>query len=145
MSTLVLADHDGTHLKDATLSAVTAAGQLGGEVHLLIAGAGVGGVATQAAQVAGVAKVLVADAPAYGHALAENVAPLIVAMAGAYDAILAPATTSAKNILPRVAALLDIAQVSEVTAIHSPTTFERPIYAGNAIATVETSDTPNAC
>ena len=140
MSILVLADHDGTHLKDATLSAVTAAGQLGGDVHLLVAGSGVDAVASQAAQVVGVAKVLVADAPAYAHSLAENVAPLIVALAVGYDAILAPATTSAKNILPRVAALLDVAQVSEVTAIHSPTKFDRPIYAGNAIATVETSD-----
>jgi len=140
MSTLVLAEHDGTHLKDATLSAVTAAVQLGGEVHVLVAGENARAVAESAAHIAGVDKVLLADAPAYAHALAETVAPLIVGLAPAYDAILAPATTSAKNILPRVAALLDIAQVSEVTAIHSPTSFERPIYAGNAIATVETSD-----
>ncbi len=140
MSTLVLAEHDGTHLKEATLSAVTAASQLGGEVHVLVAGENARVVAEQAAQIAGVAKVLLADAPAYAHALAETVAPLIVGLAPGYDAILAPATTSAKNILPRVAAHLDIAQVSEVTAIHSPTSFERPIYAGNAIATVETSD-----
>lgn len=140
MSVLVLAEHDNAHLKDATLSAVTAAGQLGGEVHVLVAGENARGAAEAASHVAGVAKVLLADAPAYAHALAEAVAPLIVSLADGYDAILAPATTSAKNILPRVAALLDIAQVSEVTAIHSPTSFERPIYAGNAIATVETSD-----
>ncbi len=140
MSTLVLAEHDNATLKDATLSAITAAGQLGGDVHVLIAGENARTAAEAAAKVAGVTKVLLAEAPAYGHALAETVAPLIVGLAGNYDAILAPATTSAKNILPRVAALLDIAQVSEVTAIHSPTSFERPIYAGNAIATVETSD-----
>jgi electron transfer flavoprotein alpha subunit len=140
MSVLVLAEHDNTHLKDATLSAVSAAGQLGGEVHVLVAGENARAVAEAASHIVGVNKVLLADAPAYAHAIAEAVAPLIVGLAGSYDAILAPATTSAKNILPRVAALLDIAQVSEVTAIHSPTSFERPIYAGNAIATVETSD-----
>ena len=140
MSVLVLAEHDNAHLKDATLSAVSAAGQLGGEVHVLVAGENARAVAEAASHIVGVNKVLLADAPAYAHAIAEAVAPLIVGLAGSYDAILAPATTSAKNILPRVAALLDIAQVSEVTAIHSPTSFERPIYAGNAIATVETSD-----
>ena len=140
MSTLVLADHDGTHMKDATLNAVNAAGQLGGEVHVLVAGENVRAVADAAAAVAGVGKVLLADAPAYAHRLAEAVAPLLVRLAPAYDAILAPATTSGKNILPRVAALLDVAQISDVTAIHSPTRFDRPIYAGNAIATVETRD-----
>ncbi len=140
MSVLVLAEHDNAALKDATLSAVTAAGQLGGDIHVLIAGENARAAAEAASHVAGVSRVLLADAPAYAHALAETVAQLIVGLAGNYDAIMGPATASAKNILPRVAALLDIAQVSEVTAIHSPTQFERPIYAGNAIATVETSD-----
>jgi electron transfer flavoprotein alpha subunit len=139
MSILVWAEHDNAVLKDATLGAVSAAGQLG-EVHLLVAGAGVDGVAAQAAQVAGVAKVLVADDGAYGAALAENVAPLIVGLMSAYDAFLAPATTTGKNIAPRVAALLNVAQISEILSVEGPKTFTRPIYAGNAIATVESSD-----
>jgi electron transfer flavoprotein alpha subunit len=139
MSILVWAEHDNAVLKDATLGAVNAAGQLG-EVHLLVAGAGVAGVAAQAAQVAGVAKVLVADDAAYGAALAENVAPLIVGLMSGYDAFLAPATTTGKNIAPRVAALLNVAQISEILSVEGPKTFTRPIYAGNAIATVESSD-----
>jgi len=139
MSILVWAEHDNAALKDATLGAVTAAGKLG-EVHLLVAGAGVDGVAAQAAQVAGVAKVLVADDAAYGAALPENVAPLIVGLMAGYDAFVAPATTTGKNIAPRVAACLDVAQISDILSVEGPKTFTRPIYAGNAIATVESSD-----
>jgi electron transfer flavoprotein alpha subunit len=126
-------------LKDATLSAVTAGAALG-EVHVLVAGAGVDGVARQAAKIAGVAKVLVADDAAYAHGLAENVAPLVVSLMGGYDAFVTPSTASAKNIAPRVAALLDVAQISEIVSVEGPKTFTRPIYAGNAIATVESSD-----
>jgi len=139
MAVLVWAEHDNAALKDATLSAVTAAAKLG-EVHVLVAGAGVDGVAAQAAQVAVVAKVLKADDAAYGAALAENVAPLVVGLMGGYDAFLTPATTTGKNIAPRVAALLDVAQISEILSVEGPKTFTRPIYAGNAIATVESSD-----
>jgi electron transfer flavoprotein alpha subunit len=140
MSVLVFADHDNSKLGDATLAAVTAAGQLGGEVHVLVAGKGAQGAADAAAKVAGVSKVLLADDAAYEHALAENVAPLIEGLMAGYDAVVAPATTRAKNILPRVAAKLDVAQISEATAIIDANTFERPIYAGNAIATVTSSD-----
>lgn len=140
MNILVLAEHDNVHLKDSTLSAVTAAADLGGEVHVLVAGVNARGVAEAAAGVAGVARVLLADDTSLDHALAENVAPVIEALMAGYDALVAPATTMGKNILPRVAARLDVAQISDVTAILSPTMFERPIYAGNAIATVETSD-----
>jgi electron transfer flavoprotein alpha subunit len=139
MSVLVWAEHDNVALKDATLSAVTAGAQLG-EVHLLVAGAGIDGVAEQAARVAGVAKVIKADDGAYAHGLAENVAPLIVGLMAGYDAFVAPATTTGKNIAPRVAALLDVAQVSEILSVEGPKTFTRPIYAGNAIATVESTD-----
>jgi electron transfer flavoprotein alpha subunit len=140
MSVLVLADHDNSKLGDATLAAVTAAQKLDGDVHLLVAGKGAQGVAQAASQVAGVTKVLLADDVAYEHALAENVAPLIVGLMANYDALVAPATTSGKNIAPRVAAKLDVAQISDVTAIQDANTFERPIYAGNAIATVRSSD-----
>ncbi|WP_199554775.1 electron transfer flavoprotein subunit alpha/FixB family protein [Sandaracinobacteroides hominis] len=140
MSVLVLAEHDNTHLKDATLSAVTAATQLGGDVHVLVAGNGADAVAAEAAKVAGVSKVLLANDAAYGDALAENVAPLIVGLMAGYDAVLAPATSRGKNILPRVAAALDVAQVSEILSVEGPDTFTRPIYAGNAIATVKSSD-----
>ncbi|WP_310496506.1 electron transfer flavoprotein subunit alpha/FixB family protein [Sandarakinorhabdus sp.] len=140
MSVLVLAEHDNVVLKDATLAAVTAATQLGGDVHLLVAGNGAAGVADAAAKVAGVAKVLLADNAAYENALAENVAPLIVALMAGYDAFVAPATTRGKNITPRVAAALDVAQISEILSVEGPDTFTRPIYAGNAIATVKTSD-----
>ncbi|MBC2651780.1 electron transfer flavoprotein subunit alpha/FixB family protein [Novosphingobium aerophilum] len=139
MNVLVWVEHDNASVKDATLAAVTAAGQLG-EVTALVAGAGCDGAAAAAAQIAGVGKVLKADDAAYAHALAENVAPLIVALMAGYDAFVAPATSHGKNVAPRVAALLDVMQVSEVLSIDGPKTFTRPTYAGNAIATVESSD-----
>ncbi len=137
--TLVWVEHDNTSVKDATLAVVTAASQLG-EVTALVVGSGVDGVAAAAAQIAGVTKVLKADDAAYANALAENVAPLVASVMAGYDAFLAPATTTGKNIAPRVAALLDVAQVSEILSVEGPKTFTRPIYAGNAIATVESSD-----
>ena len=136
---LVWVEHDGTAVKDATLSAVTAAAQLG-EVIALVAGSGVAGVAQAAAQIAGVTTVLVADDAAYAHALAENVAPLIAGLLDTHDAFVAPATTTGKNVAPRVAALIDVAQVSDILSVEWPKTFTRPIYAGNAIATVESTD-----
>ncbi|MDP1028045.1 electron transfer flavoprotein subunit alpha/FixB family protein [Sphingomonas sp. KR1UV-12] len=139
MKTLVWVEHDGSTVKDATLAAVTAASQLG-EVHLLVAGQGVDGVAQAAAKIAGVGKVHVADDAAFAHALAENVAPLVVELMGHHDAFVVPATTTGKNIAPRVAALLDVMQISEVLSVEGPDTFTRPIYAGNAIATVQTAD-----
>jgi electron transfer flavoprotein alpha subunit len=139
MKTLVWVEHDGTAVKDATLSAVTAAAKLG-EVHLLVAGQGVDGVAQAAAKIAGVGKVHVADDAAYAHALAENVAPLVVALMDSHDAFVVPATTTGKNVAPRVAALLDVMQISDILSVESADTFTRPIYAGNAIATVQTSD-----
>ena len=139
MKTLVWVEHDGASVKDATLSAVTAAGKLG-EVHLLVAGSGVAGVAAEAAKIAGVGKVHVADDAAYANALAENVAPLVAELMGHHDAFVAPATTTGKNIAPRVAALLDVMQISEILSVEGPKSFTRPIYAGNAIATVESSD-----
>ena len=140
MSVLVLAEHDNAVLKDATLAAVTAAGELGGEVHLLVAGDGAQAVADAAAKIDGVTKVLLADAPIYGHALAENLAPLVVGLMSNYSAFVAPATTRGKNLSPRVAAALDVAQISEILSVEGPDTFTRPIYAGNAIATVTSSD-----
>jgi electron transfer flavoprotein alpha subunit len=140
MTVLVVAEHDNASLKGATLNTVTAAIKCGGDVHVLIAGANCGAAAQAAAQIAGVAKVLVADAPHLADALAENVAAQIVALAAGYTHILAPATPSGKNILPRVAAMLDIQQVSEIVAVESPDTFVRPIYAGNALATVQSLD-----
>ena len=137
--TLVWVEHDNASLKDATLAVVTAAAQLG-EVHLLVAGAGCAAVADAAAKIAGVAKVHLADNAAYANALAENVAPLIADLMGHHDAFLAPATTTGKNIAPRVAALLDVAQISEILSVEGAKTFTRPIYAGNAIATVESTD-----
>ena len=137
--TLVWVEHDNASVKDATLAAVTAASQLG-EVHLLVAGAGCAAVADQAAKIAGVGKVHLADSAAYEHALAENVAPLIVSLMADHDAFVAPATSHGKNIAPRVAALLDVAQVSDILSVEGPKTFTRPTYAGNAIATVESSD-----
>jgi electron transfer flavoprotein alpha subunit len=137
--TLVWVEHDNASVKDATLSAVTAASQLG-EVHLLVAGSGCAAVADQAAKIAGVGKVHLADNAAYANALAENVAPLIVDLMGHHDAFVAPATSNGKNIAPRVAALLDVAQVSDILSVEGPKTFTRPTYAGNAIATVESSD-----
>lgn len=139
MTTLVIADHDNSSLKDSTLNTVTAATQLG-EVHVLIAGSGCSAAADAAAKVAGVAKVLVADSADYAHPLAETMAPLIVKLADGYDAILVAATTSGKNFMPRVAALLDVAQISDIISVESADTFKRPIYAGNAIATVQSSD-----
>jgi electron transfer flavoprotein alpha subunit len=139
MSVLLLVEHDGSAIKDATLAAVTAAGKLG-DVHALVAGANVGGVAEAAANIAGVAKVLVADAAHLDHDLAENVAPVAARLMDGYDAFVAPATTFGKNIAPRVAALIDVMQVSDVIAVEDSNTFVRPIYAGNAIATVRSSD-----
>jgi len=137
--TLIWVEHDNASVKDATLAVVTAATQLG-EVTALVAGSGVDGAAAAAAQIAGVSKVLKADDAAYANALAENVAPLIVGLMADYDAFLAPATSNGKNIAPRVAALLDVAQVSDILSVEGPKTFTRPTYAGNAIATVESSD-----
>ncbi len=143
MKTLVLVEHDNTAVKDATLAVVTAAAKLG-EVHLLVAGMGCAGVADAAAKIAGVGKVHLADNAAYEHQLAENVAPLVADLMansdGGHDAFLAPATTTGKNIAPRVAALLDVMQISEIIGVEGERTFTRPIYAGNAIATVESSD-----
>jgi electron transfer flavoprotein alpha subunit len=139
MSVLVWVEHDNALLKDATLAAVTAAGQLG-EVHALVAGNGCSAVADQAAKIAGVSKVLLANDAAYANALAENVAPLIVSLMADYDAFVAPATSHGKNIAPRVAASLDVMQISDILSVESADTFTRPIYAGNAIATVQSSD-----
>ncbi len=139
MKTLVWVEHDNASVKDATLAVVTAASQLG-EVHLLVAGSGCKGVADEAAKIAGVGKVHLADDAAYANALAENVAPLVAELMGHHDAFLAPATTTGKNVAPRVAALLDVMQISDILSVEGPKTFTRPIYAGNAIATVESSD-----
>ena len=140
MATLLLAEHDNKALKDSTNKALTAARALGSDVHVLVAGSGGKAVADQAANMEGVSKVLLADAPAYEHALAEPLAALIVSLAGGYDAIVAPATTTGKNVMPRVAALLDVMQISDIIKVVSPDTFERPIYAGNAIQTVKSKD-----
>jgi electron transfer flavoprotein alpha subunit len=140
MSTLVIAEHDNGSLKGATLNAVTAAQELGGDVDILVAGANCDGAAQAAAAVAGIGKVLVADNAAYEHQLAENVSLLVAEVGAAYDNIVAAATTNGKNIMPRVAALLDVAQISEITDVVSADTFQRPIYAGNVIATVQSSD-----
>ena len=140
MVALVIAEHDNAHLKAVTLNTVTAAAQCGGDVHILVAGSNCGAAAAQAASIAGVAKVIVADAAHLADGLAENVAEQVLAVAASYSHILAPATAYGKNVLPRVAAKLDVAQISEITKVDSPDTFERPIYAGNAIATVQSSD-----
>jgi electron transfer flavoprotein alpha subunit len=140
MTTLLIAEHDNKHLKDATSKALTAAKALGGEVHILVAGKDCQAVAEAAAKFDGVGKVLIADNVAYEHGLAEPLAALVVALAPAYDAIVAPATTSGKNVMPRVAALLDVMQISDITKILAADTFERPIYAGNAIQTVKSTD-----
>jgi electron transfer flavoprotein alpha subunit len=139
MKCLVLVEHEGGQLKDATLSAVTAASKLG-EVHLLVAGESVGGIAEAAAKITGVGKVHVADGAAYAHQLAENVAPLAAGLMQGHDAFVAAATTTGKNVAPRVAALLDVMQISDVIGVEGEDTFVRPIYAGNAIATVRSSD-----
>jgi electron transfer flavoprotein alpha subunit len=139
MKTLVLVEHDNATVKDATLAVVTAAAKLG-EVHALVAGSGCGAVAEHAAKIAGIATVHVADDAAYANGLAENIAPLVAELMGSHDAFLAPATTTGKNIAPRVAALLDVMQISDILSVESANSFTRPIYAGNAIATVESSD-----
>jgi electron transfer flavoprotein alpha subunit len=140
MSILVIAEHDNSSLKPATLNSVTAAQAIGGDIDILVIGSDCQGAAEQAAQVAGISKVLVADNAAYGHHLAENVAPLIAEVGAAYSHLLATATTTAKNILPRAAALLDVQAISEISAVVSADTFKRPIYAGNVIATVQSTD-----
>jgi electron transfer flavoprotein alpha subunit len=139
MKTLVLVEHDNAAVKDATLATVTAAAKLG-DVDLLVAGKDCRTAAEAAAKIAGVGKVLLADHAAYEHQLAENVAPLVAGLMDGHDAFLAPATTTGKNVTPRVAALLDVMQVSDVIAVEGERTFKRPIYAGNAIATVESTD-----
>jgi electron transfer flavoprotein alpha subunit len=140
MSVLVIAEHADGAVKPATLTTVGAATKLGGDIHILVVGSDVQAAAQAAAKIAGVSKVLVADAPHYAHGIAENVAPLIVELAKGYSHVLAPATSFGKNVMPRAAALLDVAQISEIVAVHDADTFDRPIYAGNAIATVQSSD-----
>ena len=140
MATLVISEHDGAAILPATLSAVTAAVEIGGDVDILVAGHDCGDAAQAAAKIAGVSRVRCADAQEYGNQLAENLAPLVVGLAADYSHILAPATSNGKNIMPRVAALLDVQQISEISAVNSPDTFERPVYAGNAIATVQSAD-----
>ena len=140
MTTLVIAEHDNVSLKGSTANTVTAAVQCGGDVHVLVAGSNCAAAAQAAAQLAGVAKVLVADAAQFADGLAENIAAQVVSIAAGYSHILAPATAYGKNISPRVAAILDVAQISEITKVISADTFERPIYAGNAIATVQSAD-----
>ena len=139
MAILVIAEHNNAALAAVTLNTVAAAAKIGGDIHVLVAGQNVGGVAEAAAKVAGVSKVLVADNAAYANLLPENVAPLIAELGKGYSHVLAPATTNGKNYLPRVAALLDVDQISEIVAVESADTFKRPIYAGNAIATVQSS------
>ncbi len=140
MTILILAEHDNTSIKPATLNTIAAAQKIGGEIHVLVAGANCSNAAASDANIAGVSKVLKADDASLEHGLAENVAPVIVDLAGDYSHILAPATTFGKNILPRAAALLDVQQISDISAVIDADTFERPIYAGNAVATVKSSD-----
>jgi electron transfer flavoprotein alpha subunit len=140
MATLLLAEHDNKSLKDATNKALSAAKAIGGDVHILVAGKDCKAVADAAAELDGVKKVLLADGAPYEHMLAEPVAALIVSLAGNYDVFIAPATTTGKNVMPRVAALLDVMQISDITKVVAPDTFERPIYAGNAIQTVKSKD-----
>ncbi|TKW77284.1 MAG: electron transfer flavoprotein subunit alpha/FixB family protein, partial [Bradyrhizobium icense] len=140
MTTLLIAEHDNASIKDATNKALTAAAALGADVHVLVAGENAKGAADAAAKLAGVKKVLLADGALYAHDLAEPLAALIVSLAGNYDAFVAPATSRFKNVMPRVAALLDVMQVSEIIKVVAPDTFERPIYAGNAIQTVKSKD-----
>ena len=140
MTSLVIAEHDNATIKAATLNTVTAALKCGGDVHVLVAGANASAAAAQAAQIAGVSKVLHAEGEGFAHGLAENVAAQVLALASAYSHIVFPATASGKNIAPRVAAKLDVAQISDVTQVDSADTFERPIYAGNAIAVVQSLD-----
>ena len=140
MTALVIAEHDNNSIKAATLNVVTAAKALGGDVHVLVAGSNAAAAAAAAAQIAGVSKVLLADGAQFADGLAENLAAQVLAVASGYSHLLFPATASGKNVSPRVAALLDVSQVSEITKVISPDTFERPIYAGNAIATVQSAD-----
>ncbi|TXH14034.1 MAG: electron transfer flavoprotein subunit alpha/FixB family protein [Gammaproteobacteria bacterium] len=140
MAILVIAEHDNASLKSATLNAVTAAAKIGGDIHVLVVGAGCGAAAEAAAKIAGVAKVKVADAAHYADQTAENIAALVVANAAGYSHIVAPATTGGKNFLPRVAALLDVAQISDIVGVESADSFVRPIYAGNVLATVQSAD-----
>lgn len=140
MSNLVIAEHDNQHLKASTLNAITAASKIGGDIDVLVVGSNCQAVAQAAAAVAGVSKVRVADNAAYEHQLAENTAQLVAVLAPAYSHLLAPATPAGKNLMPRVAALLDVNQLTDIMAVVSPDTFKRPIYAGNAIATVQSSD-----
>ena len=140
MTALVIAEHDNASLKGSTLNTITAAAQCGGDVHVLVAGHNAGGAAEAASKIAGVAKVLLADAAHFADGLAENIAEQALALAANYSHILAPATAYGKNIAPRVAAKLDVGQISEITKVDAPDTFERPIYAGNAIATVQSTD-----
>ena len=140
MSILVIAEHDNAELKPATLNTITAAQEIGGNIDILVMGENCGGVAEAAAKIAGVSKVLVADNPALSAQLPENAAPLLVELAKNYSHVLAPATTFGKNLMPRVAALLDVSQISDISAVESADTFERPIYAGNALAHVQSSD-----
>jgi electron transfer flavoprotein alpha subunit len=140
MSILVIADHDNNHIKSGVTNAIAAAQKIGGDIHVLIAGSGCSAAASAAAAVAGVAKVLVADAAHYAGGVPENLAPLIVGLAKNYSHLLAPSSASGKNVMPRVAALLDVAQISDIMSVESPDTFVRPIYAGNAFATVKSSD-----
>jgi electron transfer flavoprotein alpha subunit len=140
MAILLLAEHDNATLSDQTAKTLTAATQIGGDVHVLVAGSGAKAAADEAAKLSGVSKVLLADDASYANQLAEPLAALIVSLAASYDVIIAPATASAKNVLPRVAALLDVAQISEITDVVSSDTFKRPIYAGNAIQTVQSTD-----
>jgi len=140
MTALVIAEHDNNSIKGATLNTVTAAAQCGGDVHVLVAGSNAGAAAAAAAQIAGVSKVIHADEAGLAHGLAENVTAQVLAIAGNYSHLVFPATASGKNIAPRVAAKLDVGQVSDITKVISPDTFERPIYAGNAIATVQATD-----
>jgi len=140
MSILILTEHDNGQLNPATLNSVTAAGEIGGDVHLLVAGDPSGAVAKQAATISGVSKVLIADDAAFANGLAENIAPLITGLASSYSHLLAPATTSGKNIMPRVAALLDVMQISDIVAVLDASTFKRPIYAGNALSTVSSKE-----
>jgi electron transfer flavoprotein alpha subunit len=140
MTALVIAEHDNASIKGATFNTVTAAAACGGDVHVLVAGHNAGAAAAQAAQIAGVGKVIHADAEGFAHGLAENIAAQVLAIAGSYSHILFPATAGGKNVAPRVAARLDVAQISEISKVVSADTFERPIYAGNAIATVQSGD-----
>ena len=140
MTCLVVAEHDNAELKAATLSTVMAASQIGGDIHVLVAGTGCAAVADQAAKITGVSAVKIADDAMYEHQLAEPLTTLLVGLAGAYSHILAPATTFGKNMMPRVSALLDVAQISDISAVVSEDTFVRPIYAGNALATVQSKD-----